>query len=79
MGEKKSVAIQCCSVGRTGTAVRCHLLFTCHTCPHLTLVSCSKTTSVSAPRTRILELILQYKCRLSVKYSTSVYSAILEQ
>jgi hypothetical protein len=56
-----------------------HLLFTCHTRPHLALASFTKSKSVSAQRTLTLEVIVQYKCRLSVKYLISVYSIILEQ
>ena len=56
-----------------------HLLFTCHTRPHLALASFTKSESVSAQRTLTLEIIVQYKCRLSVKYCISVYSIILEQ
>jgi len=56
-----------------------HLLFTCHTRPHLALASFTKSESVSAQRTLTLEIIVQYKCRLSVKYFISVYSIILEQ
>ena len=45
----------------------------------LALAILSQTLSVSAHPTLMLELILQYKCRLSLKYSVSVYSIILEQ
>jgi hypothetical protein len=54
------------------------LLFNCHSLPHLAFSSCSKPLSVSAQRTLILELIVQYKCRLSVKYCIAVYSIILD-
>ena len=56
-----------------------HLLFTCHSHPHLTLVSCSNARSVPAPRTLTLELMMQFTCRLSAKYSVSVYSITVEQ
>jgi len=66
----------CCSLELLSAE---HLLFTCHTRPHLALASFTKSESVSVQQTLTLEVIVQYKCRLSVKYFISVYSIILEQ
>jgi len=56
-----------------------HLLLTSNSHPHLALAICTKTISVSAHPTLTLEVTVQYKCLLSVKYSISLYNIILEQ
>ena len=76
-----------CCIVRTGTAVLYglellsaeHLLFDCVPRQYLAIARCSKSIPVSAQRTLTLQSYVQYKCRLSVKCSISVYARLIDQ